>query len=91
MVQTLESTPASWLNLVERFFALLTEDALKRGSHTSIPQLRPAILKYVEAHNEKGKPFIWTTTADEILDKVMEFGKRTQRGHGDSATSTRNH
>lgn len=76
-------TYASWLNLVERFFALLTEDALKRGSHTSIPQLRAAILEYVEAHNEKGKPFTWTKTADEILDKVMEFGNRTQQVHGD--------
>jgi len=84
-------TYSSWLNLVERFFALLTEDALKRGSHTSIPQLRAAILEYVEAHNEKGKPFIWTKTADEILEKVMEFGKRTQRVHGDATTSTSNH
>lgn len=75
-------TYSSWLNLVERFFALLTEDALRRGSHTSIPQLRAAILEYVEAHNEKGNPFIWTKTADEILDKVMEFGKRTLKVHG---------
>ena len=50
-------TYASWLNLVERFFGLLTEKALKRGSHTSIPQLREAILAYVDAHNESGKPF----------------------------------
>lgn len=84
-------TYASWLNLVERFFALLTEDALKRGSHTSIPQLRAAILEYVEVHNEEGKPFIWTKTADEILDKVMEFGKRTLQVHGGGSTSASNH
>ncbi len=83
-------TYSSWLNLVERFFALLTEDALKRGSHTSIPQLRVAIVEYVEAHNEKSKPFTWTKTADEILDKVMEFGKRTQQVQGDGPTSARN-
>ena len=74
-------TYASWLNLVERFFGLLTE-ALKRGSHTSIPQLREAILAYVEAHNENGKPFTWTKTADEILDKLRRFGIRTQQVHG---------
>ncbi len=75
-------TYASWLNLVERFFGLLTEKALKRGSHTSIPQLRDAILAYVDAHNERDKPFRWTKTADEILDKMRRFGLRTQQVHG---------
>jgi transposase len=75
-------TYASWLNLVERFFGLLTEKALKRGSHTSIPQLREAILAYVDAHNENTKPFRWTKTADEILDKMRRFGIRTQQVHG---------
>ena len=75
-------TYASWLNLVERFFGLLTEKALKRGSHTSIPQLREAILAYVEAHNENGKPFRWVKTADQILDKLRRFGLRTQQVHG---------
>jgi transposase len=74
-------TYASWLNLVERFFGLLTEKALRRGSHTSVPQLRAAILAYVAAHNEKGKPFKWTKTADEILDKIRRFGLRTQQVH----------
>ena len=74
-------TYASWLNLVERFFGLLTEKALKRGSHTSIPQLREAILAYVDAHNENGKPFKWTKTADEILEKMRRFGIRTQQAH----------
>ena len=75
-------TYASWLNLVERFFGLLTEKALKRGSHTSIPELREAILAYIEAHNENGKPFRWTKTADEILEKMRRFGIRTQQVHG---------
>ena len=75
-------TYASWLNLVERFFGLLTEQALKRGSHTSIPQLRAAILAYIESHNEKSQPFKWTKTADEILDKLRRFGLRTQQVHG---------
>lgn len=77
-------TYASWLNLVERFFALLTDEALRRGSHTSIPQLRNAILEYIEVHNEEGKPFTWTKTADEILDKIREFGERTLKVHGNA-------
>lgn len=76
-------TYASWLNLVERFFGLLTEKALKRGSHTSVPQLRAAILAYVEAHNDRGTPFRWVKTADEILDKMRRFGLRVQQVHGD--------
>lgn len=75
-------TYASWLNLVERFFGLLTEKALKRGSHTSIPQLRAAILDYVAVHNDKHTPFRWTKTADEILEKLRRFGLRTQQVHG---------
>jgi transposase len=74
-------TYSSWLNLVERFFGLLTEHALKRGSHTSVPDLRRAILAYVEAHNEEGKTFKWTKSADEILDKIKRFGERTMTVH----------
>lgn len=75
-------TYSSWLNLVERFFGLLTDRALRRGSHTSIPALRAAILAYVDSHNENGKPFKWTKTADEILEKMRRFGLRTQQVHG---------
>jgi len=74
-------TYSSWLNLVERFFGLLTQQALKRGSHSSIPQLREAILTYVEAHNESPRPFKWTKTADQILDSVRRFGQRTVMVH----------
>jgi transposase len=74
-------TYSSWLNLVERFFGLLEADALKRGSHTSIPSLRRAIYEYVEAHNERGKPFKWTKTADEILDKIKAAGERILKVH----------
>lgn len=75
-------TYSSWLNLVERFFGLLTEQALKRGSHTSVYQLRKAIYEYIEAHHEDCKPFTWTKTADEILESVKRFGQRTLRVHG---------
>jgi len=46
------------------------------------PPLRAAILKYVDAHNENGKPFKWTKTADVILDNMRPFGLRTQQVHG---------
>jgi transposase len=74
-------TYASWLNLVERFFGLLTQRALKRGSHTSVSALRAAINEYIESHNEEGKPFVWVKTADEILETVKRFGQRTVRVH----------
>jgi hypothetical protein len=73
---------ASWLNLVERFFGLLTQEALRRGSHTRVPQLRAAIASYVDAHNEEAKPFKWTKAADQLLDTMRRFGLRTQRAHG---------
>lgn len=75
-------TYGSWLNLVERFFAFLTERALKRGSHTSVSPLRDAILAYVAAHNDNPKPFRWIKTADEIFDKMRRFGSRTLQVHG---------
>ena len=75
-------TYASWLYLVERFFGLLTEKALKRGSHTSVPQLRAAILAYVDVQNERRMPFKWVKTADEILEKMRRFGLRVQQVHG---------
>lgn len=75
-------TYASWLNLVERFFGLLTDKALKRGSHTSIAQLRATILTYVAAHNDRRTPFKWVKTADEILDKMKRFGLRVEQVHG---------
>ena len=74
-------TYASWLNLVERFFGLLTDKALRRGSHTSVSQLRAAIVAFVDAHNERGTPFKWVKTADEILDSMRRFGLRLEQVH----------
>ncbi len=63
-------TSSSWLNLVERFFGLLTQKQLRRGVYTSVKELEKAIMRYVEAHNENKKPFVWTKSAEEILTKV---------------------
>lgn len=75
-------TYASWLNLVERFFGLITDRAIRRGSFASTHQLRQAILDYIENHNEDPKPFIWTKSADDILDSIRRFGERTLQLHG---------
>ena len=57
-------TGASWINQVERFFALLTERQLRRGAHRSTRELETALLGYLENHNRESKPFIWTNSAD---------------------------
>jgi transposase len=74
-------THASWLNLVERFFGLLTEHALRRGSHKNSRELRSAIQDYLDAHNDEPKPFRWTKTADEILASIARFATRTSAAH----------
>ena len=60
-------TSASWLNLVERWFGLLTEKQLRRGVHQSRAELETAIYRYLDVTNEDPKPFVWTKTADQIL------------------------
>jgi transposase len=75
-------TSASWLNLVERWFALLTERQIKRGSHRSTLALEQAIRDYLAIYNQDPKPFVWHKNADEILDSVARFCKRiNDSGH----------
>lgn len=69
-------TYSSWLNLVERFFATLTEQQLRRGTHRSVPALERAIRDYLESYNEDPKPFRWTKSADEIIESVNSVLKR---------------
>ena len=63
-------TSSSWLNLVERFFAEITEDQIRRGAFKSVAELEAAITGYLDKHNAAPKPFVWTKAADVILDKV---------------------
>lgn len=69
-------TSASWLNQVERWFALLTQRQIKRGSHRSTIALEKAIREYLAHHNASPKPFTWTKNADEILASIARFCKR---------------
>ena len=63
-------TSSSWLNLVERWFRELTGKAIRRGVFPSVPDLIASIEDYLRAHNDDPKPFVWTATADSILEKV---------------------
>ena len=69
-------TSASWLNMVERFFRDLTTERLRRGVFTSVPELVAAIEEYVAHHNTDPKPFIWTKSARDILQKVIRANRR---------------
>jgi transposase len=75
-------TGSSWINLVERWFAALTEKQLRRGVHRSTRELEAAIRRYIDITNGQPKPFVWTKTADEILDSVARFCHRiSNSGH----------
>ena len=69
-------TSASWLNMVERFFRDITTDRLRQGVFTSVAELEAAIKEYVEHHNKDPKPFIWTKSARDILQKVIRANAR---------------
>ena len=69
-------TSASWLNMVERFFRDITTERLRRGVFTSVPELVAAIDEYIAHHNTQPKPFIWTKSARDILQKVIRANSR---------------
>lgn len=66
-------THASWLNQVERFFAKITSEAIRRGNFPSVAQLVTAIESYLKQHNAQPKPFTWTASADRILEKTAKL------------------
>jgi len=75
-------TSSAWLNLVERFFAALTEKQIRRGVHRSVRELETAIKQYLAVTNKSPKPFVWTKSADEILASVARYCARTSgSGH----------
>jgi transposase len=74
-------TSSSWINQVERFFALLTDQQIKRGAHRSTAALEAAIAAYIDARNADPKPFRWTKTADDILASIERFCHRTIAVH----------
>ncbi len=70
-------TSASWLNMVERFFAELTNKQIRRGTFSSVAHLKNSIREFLDQHNLNPKPFVWTATADSIFAKVNRFCDQT--------------
>lgn len=69
-------TSSSWLNLVERWFAELTSKKLRRGAHRSVRELNADIRAWIDTWNQTPRPFVWTKTADEILDSIGRYCTR---------------
>jgi transposase len=65
------STSSSWLNLVERWFSELTTKMLRRGAHRSVRQLNSEIRQWINTWNENPRPYVWTKTAEQILDSIQ--------------------
>jgi transposase len=74
-------TSASWLNMVERFFAEITRKRIRRGAFKSIAELNSAIMEYLEKHNADPKPFIWNKSAGQILEKVARAKQALESQH----------
>jgi len=74
-------THASWLNQVERWFALLTQRQIKRGSHQNVGALIYAIEQFIAVSNQNPQPMTWTKSADEILAAITRFATRTVQAH----------
>jgi transposase len=74
-------TYGSWINLVERWFAELTNKRIRRGAFRSVKDLESAIRGFIDVHNEHPKPFVWTRTADQILASIARYAQRTLAAH----------
>ena len=67
-------TYASWINQVERWFGIITQKAMRRGSFANVKQLVNKINTFVEHYNAKARPFTWTATPESILGKLERLG-----------------
>ena len=74
-------TSSSWLNLVERWFAELTNKRIRRGAFRSVKELEAAIRDFIAIHNKASTPFVWTRTADQILASIARYAQRTLAAH----------
>jgi hypothetical protein len=76
-------TPAgsSWMNQAGRWFGLLTDKLIRRGVHTPVPALENDIQDWIATWNENPRPFIWTKTADEILNSLADYLAKLRPGH----------
>jgi transposase len=72
----LTPTDSSWLNLAERWFAELTTRTLRRSSHRSVAEPEADLNAWIQAWNDNPKPFVWTKTADQILENLADYLQR---------------
>ena len=70
-----------WLNMVERFFAEITRNRIRRGVFNSVDELKQAIIDYLNHHNGNPKPYVWTKTASEIFSKVARANQALESQH----------
>ncbi len=75
-VDLITPTSASWISLVERFFALIGERHIKRGAHNNFKDLETSIGRYLEGYNQDPKSFMWTTSADAILGSIARLATK---------------
>lgn len=74
-------TSASWINQVERFLGLITEDRIRCGAFKSVAELKDAIRESLENHNADPKPFVWTATAAAVFEKVARGKQASESVH----------
>ena len=74
-------TSASWLNLVERWFALITSQAIRRGSFDSVRDLERTITAYLANWNDDPKPFQWTKSAADVIRSIRRAKRRSDARH----------
>jgi transposase len=74
-------TYGSWINWIERWFAELTNQRIRRGVFRNVKELESAIREFIDMHNDDPKPFVWTRTADQILDSISRYARRTLASH----------
>ncbi len=82
-------TNSSWLNLVESFFSLVERRVTRRGVHRSTTALEKDIKAFLNAHNEDPRPYVWTKTADQILDSLARYAKKASAVRAEKARRAR--
>jgi hypothetical protein len=82
-------TSSSWLNLVERWFGELSEKAVRRGAFRSVTELQQAIKEFMTAWNAKPKPFVWSASAEKILEKIAKCKRRLEESRPGSTQPKR--
>jgi transposase len=81
-------TSSSWINLVERWFGELTTKLLRRGQHRSVRQLNTEIRQWIDDCNENPRPYVWTKTAEQILDSIKRYCERINQARHWSIVAT---